>query len=92
VPAAWLDEPGIAIGQLRTAYGPLTYRLRRTDRHIELRIEAGVKPPGGLVFPWPLAGQPGATRINNAPAQWRDNELHMDAAPATITIDTAREH
>jgi hypothetical protein len=88
VPAAWLDE-GITVERLPTPFGDLTYHLQRTGRRLELRIAEGIKPPGGFELPWPLAGKPGATRVNKAVAQWRDNELHIRAAPATVTIDLA---
>ena len=87
VPGAWLGGAGIAIEHLRTPYGELSYRFRRDAHRLVLRIEAGAKPPGGFVLPWPLAGKPGATRIDNAPAQWRDGELPIASAPATITVD-----
>jgi hypothetical protein len=87
VPADWLDGAGVAIEHLRTPWGELSYRLRRAQGRVELEIDGELKPPGGFVLPWLLPGKPGTTRINNASARWRDNELQIAAAPATITID-----
>ena len=89
VPAAWLEE-GVGVQHLPTPFGDLTYHAQRAGHRLKLQIADGIKPPHGFVLPWPLAGAPGATRINNAPAQWHDNELHIAAAPATITIELGK--
>ena len=87
VAPAWLDGAGVAIAHLRTPFGELSYRLRRDQQRLELRIEAGAKPPGGFILPWPFAGQPGATHINGGPAHWHDHELPIASAPATIAVE-----
>lgn len=86
VRAAWLDD-GVAVEHAPTPYGELNYHLQKTAHRLTLRIDAGAKPPAGFVLSWPLGGQPGATRINGHSAQWRDGELPIASAPATISVD-----
>jgi F5/8 type C domain len=87
IPARWLDGNGIAIDGLRTPQGRLGYTLRREPKRLVLRFAEGTRfPRGGVVLPWPLAdAQPGRTRIDGKPAQWRDGELRI-AAPAVEVI------
>ena len=89
VSADWLQGDGIAIERLRTPYGELSYRLRREPQRLTLRIAGGLKPPGGFILKWPLPGGHGAARINDTPARWHDDELHIAAAPATIVVEPA---
>jgi len=90
VPLQWLDGDGIAVAHWPTPHGELSYHLQRSGHSLLLRIDDGIQPPGGFVLAWPLAGKPGATRINNAAARWHDNELYIAAAPATIRIDLGK--
>ena len=80
---------GIGIDGLRTAYGTLSYRLRREGTRLALHIDPGPTPPGGFVLPWPFDGTPGATRINGKPAAWQDDGLHIATAPADVTVEAA---
>ncbi len=88
VPAAWLQGPGIGIKQLRTPYGELSYGLRDQHGALELRITGGSDvPPGGLVLPWPWAGEPaGKTWLNGKPVTWQSGEIAIHAVPATLRI------
>ncbi|SDR15035.1 Amylo-alpha-1,6-glucosidase [Pseudoxanthomonas sp. CF385] len=89
VPAAWLDGQGIAIDGLRTPNGVLGYQLRNADGRLQLDVKAGMTlPAGGLVLPWPYAGEPGETRINGKPAQWTNGELRITTLPAKVSIRT----
>ncbi len=87
IPARWLNGDGIAVYGLRTPQGRLGYTLRREPKRLVLRFVDGTRfPPGGAVLPWPLAdAQPGRTRIDGKPVQWRDGELRI-AAPAVEVI------
>jgi hypothetical protein len=87
VPAAWLDAPGIAIRDLRTPHGPLSYSITRTGDRVTLSITSSARPPGGLVWPWPWDGPPGPARIDGKPAPWRGNELHIGEVPAQVVVD-----
>lgn len=91
IPAHWFDGAGIAIRGLHTPYGRLGFAARRSGDRLTLQIDAGARPPGGFVFPWPLPGRPGATRIDGTPARWQGGELRIPTAPAQVVIENARE-
>jgi hypothetical protein len=87
IPGDWLVGQGVAVDGLRTPGGPLKYSLRGDAKRVQLAIDAGITPPkGGLVFPWPFKGAPGATTINGKPAQWTNNELRITQVPAKVAI------
>jgi hypothetical protein len=88
VPTQWLDGAGIAVEHLPTPFGELSYTLQRRGRQLELRIAAGIKPPGGFVLPWPFAGSPKSARINGSTAHWQVDELPVQTAPAVVVVDT----
>ena len=93
VPAAWLDDGGIEIENLRTPYGKLGYTLKRADGRIRLSIRQGLQlPSGGIVFAWPGDLPPGTTRINAVPAQWSNGELRIRSLPAEIVVDALVRH
>ncbi len=65
IPNAWLDGDGIAVGDLRTPYGKLSYTLHRDGKIMRLHIDAGLQlPPGGIVF----LQHAGESRIRKLPA------------------------
>jgi hypothetical protein len=52
LPEAWLKD-GVAVRGLATPQGPLSYRLKRTDRGLKVEIDAGLTPPpAGLRISW----------------------------------------
>ena len=67
----WLDDGGVAVENLRTPYGLLSYTLRGTAAGGELRLTttSGV-PPGGFVFVWPGDKPPRSASINGRPANF----------------------
>lgn len=77
LPVGWLSAPGgVALGQLPTPWGPLSYSLALTQRGLELELSAAAVPPGGFVLPWPLpAGvRPGAVKLVGGarkPPRWQ---------------------
>ncbi len=81
----WLG-PGVAIRDLKTWYGPLTFRAQRTAvGRVEVTFEPGAHPPGGLVLripgPWRRAeadGQPVAV--------WPDGEVRVPAATRHVML------
>lgn len=88
IPADWLDGKGVAIEQLRTPQGPLSYQLRRQKNRLLLNIPEGLRmPSGGLVLPWPYPGEPGRTLVNGETAQWEHGELRIHALPADVQIE-----
>lgn len=87
IPPAWLDGDGIAIRGLRTPYGPLGYRLRRTGSELALDVDAGMAiPPGGIVLRWPFAGRPATARLNGRRVPLTDGAVTIRKLPATLTI------
>jgi hypothetical protein len=95
IPTAWLAGDGIAVRQLRTPYGPVSYSMRQRGGTVVLELDAGMAlPPGGIVLREPDAGWSlGRTTINGKPARWRRSgerrELRVQALPARITIEAA---
>ena len=83
VPAEWLDGAGIAVEHLRTPYGELSYRLKRSGRRIELQVSGGAAPPGGFAFAWPESRNAATgDRQRQGALEWKGTELHFAAAPA----------
>jgi hypothetical protein len=84
----WLDGAGIGIENLRTAYGRVSYTLRREARRLVLHVAPGSGvPPGGFVLVWPDAEPPKSASINGKPAIFSGNELRVGTAPAIVLID-----
>nr|WP_235974058.1 discoidin domain-containing protein [Luteimonas sp. MC1750] len=88
VPTSWLDGSGVALAGMRTPQGTLGYRLRREGAQLVLEIaaDAGL-PPGGLVLPWPWAGEPGAATLDGVPLTWEGRELRIPHAGARVVVD-----
>ena len=62
IPDAWLDGPGVAIGDLPTPHGDLNYILYRAGDSVVMEIAPGLEiPAGGLILDPPLP--PGVTRV-----------------------------
>ena len=89
VPARWLEGKGIAVEGLRTPQGTLGYALRREPTRLVLRLSDTTRlPSGGAVLPWPLPDvQPGRTRIDGKPAQWRNGELRIASPAAEVIVE-----
>jgi hypothetical protein len=82
VPAGWLDGDGIGVRGLRTAYGPLSYRIVRDGPGCRITIDPSVRmPPGGIVFEWPGPDAPPAVRVNGRPAAWEGATLRIRDLP-----------
>ena len=85
---AWLQGEGIAVQGLRTPQGQLNYRLQRSDKQLVLEVQPGLVPPvGGVVLPWPYAGDPGEATINGETVEWVNKELHVHQLPARVEIE-----
>jgi hypothetical protein len=89
VPTRWLPGEGIAVENLRTPFGKLSYGLRYDRQRVLLTIDSGLTPPaGGLVFGWPYAGQPGPARISDGDRpSWQSRELRIRAVPAAMVVE-----
>ncbi len=84
LPAQWLTGEGIAVRDLRTPYGSLSYSLGVRER-LELEVR-GATPPGGFVLPWPLAGKGGVARVNGARVRWNGSVLELPG-PSRASVE-----
>jgi hypothetical protein len=88
LPARWFDGQGVAIENLRTPQGRLGYSIKRSDKQLQLQLQTGlVLPAGGVVFPWPYAGEPGKATVNGEAVEWQGNELRIQQMPAQVEIE-----
>ena len=91
IPAAWVDRAGVAIRNLRTPYGIVSYSLVRTDGRIaELTLSAtGQVPPGGFVLagPWP---RPLYATVNGKSVAIAGDELRIDTLEAKVVLQLER--
>jgi hypothetical protein len=77
----------VAIENLRTPYGRLSYSLQSQGRRLILKVGVGLQlPPGGLVFVWPGEQLPGATRLNGQRMSWQGSELRIHQLPAEVIV------
>jgi hypothetical protein len=74
VPSSWLAGEGVGVRDLRTAWGPLTYRLFRTAAGLELEL-AGATPPGGFRLALPEDLAPRAATLEGRPLVVRDGAV-----------------
>lgn len=90
VPADWFEH-GVALHGMHTPHGRLGYRLHREGDRLVLEVaeDAGL-PPGGLVLPWPYAGQPGAATLDGMPLDWEGRELRVPHAGARVEMTVPR--
>src|SRR5262249_53939047 len=90
LPPQWLEGEGVAVENLRTPYGRLSYSLRSQEHRLLLKVAAGLQlPPGGLVFVWPGAQPPGPTRLNGEPVRWQGTELRIHQLPAEVSVSVS---
>ncbi len=87
LPRQWLEGEGVAVDNLRTPYGRLSYSLQTQGDRLILKVAAGLQPPpGGLVFTWPEAQPAGPTRLNGTPVSWQGSELRIHQLPAEVIV------
>jgi hypothetical protein len=87
IPTAWLEGEGVGVADVRTAYGPLTYRLRQDGEGYALTLDGATAPPGGFVIQWPTGETPPArVRIDGRAASWVGNELAIPAGARRVEI------
>lgn len=88
-PIGWIDsETGVGVRGLRTAYGPLSYLLKRDGTAHVLDIEPGAAPPGGFVLQWPEdAVRPTEVRIDGRRvADWTSGDLVIPATARRVVL------
>lgn len=86
IPDDWLDGDGIAIRDLRTPYGTLSYALKRVDGELRLTVaDTGMRmPPGGLVLP--AREGFGKVRIDGELVEADDREFKFRGLPVEARI------
>jgi len=91
VPMAWFDAPGLALQDLRTPYGRLSWSGRRVtngDRSVvEIDVQAlRTHPPGGIELrgPWPKASR---VWIDGVASEGAAEEIHLSRTPARVRIE-----
>jgi len=94
VPSAWLDGDGIALEQLRTPYGKLSYSLKRVGDRLHLTIaDTGLRtPPGGFVLATPDLAASGVAHDGHRAVAWKDGLVPIARAPAELVIPLAQGH
>lgn len=84
---AWLAGDGVGVEGVRTAYGPLTYRLKQEGAGYVLTLGPEVSPPGGFVIQWPTGETPPArVRIDGRAASWAGQELMIPAGTRRVEM------
>ena len=79
IPLEWFEASGVAIENLRTSYGLLSYSIRKNRDGLVLQLRSpSPLPPGGLVFLWPDGQElPRFTWVNGEPVRWEGSELRI---------------
>jgi hypothetical protein len=89
IPEAWLaDGFEVAVEQLATAFGPLSYRIRAPgDGRVHVSISSGLAPPGGIALRPPLSGPlRGALVDGRAAADFTRDGVTIARGPAAVTF------
>ena len=86
VPTEWLAAEGVAVRDVRTPYGRLSYSLRPRGETLVLSLSGAARPGGGFVLPWPLPGEPGPARIDGRPARFENGELRIPAGAKRVEL------
>lgn len=87
VPTSWLAGEGVGVAGVRTAYGPLTYRLKEDRGGYILTLDGAVSPPGGFAIQWPAGETPPArVRIDGKAANWNASELMIPAGARRVEM------
>ena len=78
---------GVAVKNLSTPHGPLTYRLSTVAGGHVLELAGGVVPPaGGVRLAWPLPGPLPRAQHQGRELGWVGRELVLPTGPATILL------
>ena len=65
IPASWIREDnGVAVTDLSTHYGPLTYAMRAVPNGVEVKVSGGTRMPrGGIIVSPPLGKEAKITQL-----------------------------
>jgi hypothetical protein len=78
---------GVAVKNLSTPFGPLSYRLSTVPEGHVLELAGGLVPPrGGARLTWPLPGPLPRASHQGGELRWVGRELVLPSGPATIRL------
>jgi F5/8 type C domain len=84
---SWLTGAGVAIRDVRTPYGLLSYALRPSGRALRLTLAGSARPPGGFVLAWPFADPaPRWARIDGRRVRLSGGEVLIPAAARSVVL------
>jgi len=86
---AWLDDSvGVAVQELPTYYGPVSYTMKRQGNTVLVTLDGDVRmPPGKIVLKSPLSKRIRSAKVGkNAAKVSRANEVMVGKLPATIEL------
>ena len=82
----WMAD-GVAVRNLSTRHGPLSYHLSAAAGAHVLELAGGLAPPaGGVRLAWPLPGSPPRATCGGRELHWVGRELVLPPGPATIRL------
>jgi hypothetical protein len=91
VPMAWLDGRGLAVQQLRTPYGRMSWSARAVAdgvrKVVEIEIAAlRTQPPGGVVLrgPWPRTSR---VSIDGVASTAGADAIRLSHTPARVRVE-----
>ncbi len=84
----WLAAPGVAVKNLSTWWGPLSYSLKRDGNRVIGRIEGGVRvPAGGIRFAAPSPDSLKRATIDGTVSPVAHGNLTIRRLPADIVFE-----
>jgi hypothetical protein len=84
--AEWLAS-GVAVRNLSTPHGPLSYALSPSGRGHVLELAGGIAPPaGGVRLLWPLPGPLPRALHDGGELPWSGREVVLPRGPATVRL------
>jgi hypothetical protein len=63
-PPSWLEGPGLRIGKLPTAYGPLSMSAQQQGATLRVKLDAGLRNTTRLQVAWPSRQRPNGVTID----------------------------
>ena len=88
IDAAWLAAPGVAVKQLSTWWGPLSYTMRREGSRVLAQVGAGVRvPAGGIRFAAPATETLRGATLDGARVVLDRGGVVIRRLPAEITFE-----
>ena len=93
VPADWLKGEGLAVREVRTPHGRLSFaaRIEGERMRVRVRVEAGLRvPPGGIVLRPPLPTRSATARIDvTSVPVGAGGEVVVRTLPAEVVFEIA---